>query len=393
MFMNAKILLCFIVAFSRNLLASEVSSNSQPQQLTNIWRYINYSSPKPSVPWDGGPIFTITSGEQWGQVSRGMRMDIMDIKEGIAFFKTNAITARLYRANGDLVEPTEENKKLLNAPIAVGNFSIPGEEPNPQVMTYFPWGANTLHEAWIEVSIGAERYWLEIPYGLDRNPADPLPPAISGGPLHFVPAMNSLTEHDHILRWENIHYVIGKTSDDRELTLIQSNPFWAQSLVDLYRFSKGQDLYSPRTSLCLLNCDGSASGSSCVDLHLDESHYRRTDTFSFSDYSARDLRCCGQIEIKIDEAIYKVSVPSSLYKYVHGHAYGPGAIDFTSKLRVGMTFSEIRRRIGNYNISQKSEKTAGESIRKEYTFAPGDFVVVLTFDKSNHLQSWKCSQK
>lgn len=391
--MNAKLLLCLLLVFNGDLFASEMASNSPPQNPTNIWRYINYSSAKPSVPWDGSPVFSITSGEQWGQVSRGMRLDIMDIKEGFAFFKTNSIVARLDRANGDVVEPTAENKKLLNAPMAVGTFSFPGEEPNPQVMTYFPWGANALQEAWLEVSIGTERYWLELPYGFDRNPADPLPPAMAAGPPHFAPAMDSLTEHDHVMRWENIHYVIGKTPDGRELTLIQSNPFWAQSVVDLYRFDKGQDLYSPRTSVRLLKCDGEVSGASCVDLHLDESHYRRTDTFSFSDYGSRDLRCWGQIEIKIDEESYRVSAPSSLYKYVHGHAYEPGAVDFTSKLRAGMTFSEIRGRIANYNISQKSEKAVGESLQKEYAFAPGAFVVVLTFDKSNHLQSWKCSQK
>jgi hypothetical protein len=391
--MNAKLLLCLLLVFSGDIFASEMATNSQPRNPTNIWRYINYSFPKPSEQWDGSPTFSITSGEQWGQVSRGLRLDIMDIKEGFAFFKTNSIVAHLYRAKGDIVEPTEENKKRLNTPMAVGNFAIAGEEPNPQVMVYFPWGSNALQESWIEVSIGSERYWLEIPYGFDRDPADSLPPAIAAGPPHFASAMNALTEHDHVVRWENIHFVIGKTPDGRELTLIQSNPFYAQSVVDLYRFDKGQDLYSPRTSVRLLKCDGNASVTSCIDLHLDDSHYRRTDTFSFSDYSTRDLRCWGQIEIKIDEAIYKVSVPSSLYKYVHGHAYEPGAVDFTSKLRAGMTFSEIRVRIANYNISQKSEKAVGESLQKEYAFAPGAFAVVLTFDKSNHLQSWKCSQK
>jgi hypothetical protein len=386
--MNAKILLCLIAVFSRAVFASEVASNTPPE-LHTTWRYINYAFAKPGERWDGSPTFSITSGEQWDQVSRGLRVDIMNLNVGFAFFKTNSIVARLYRANGEIVEPTEANKKLLNAPIAVSTASIAGEEPNPQVMTYFPWSTNTLQEAWLEISIGSERYWLEIPYGLDRNPTEPLPPAVPGGPPRFVPAMSSLTEHDHVVRWENIHYVIGKTPDERELTLIQSNPFDAQSRVDLYRFPKNQDLYSPRTSVQLLTPDGSVREGKCVDLHLDDNHLRRTDTFDLFDRGTDDLRCWGKIEIKIDDETYLVSIPSSLYKYFHGHAYKPAAVDFMSKLRVGMTLAETERLLHNYNVSRKSSKVVGENHENEYAFTPDAGAVVLTFDKSDRLQSWK----
>jgi hypothetical protein len=387
--MNAKILLCLVVLLSRAVFAAEVVSNTQPPELHTVWRYINYPFPNPAVQWDGSPTFSVTSGQQWDQVSRGLRVDIMDLKVGFAFFKTNSIVARLYRGNGEIVEPTEANKKLLNAPVSVSTFSVPGQEPNPQVMTYFPWGINTLQEAWIEVSIGSERYWLEIPYGLDRNPTDPLPPAVPGGPPRFAPAMKSLTEHDHVLRWDNVHYVIGKTPDGRELTLIQSNPFDAQSRVDLYRSSKSQDLYSPRTSVQLLKPDGSVREGKCVDLHLDDNHLRRTDTFDLFDRGTDDLRCFGKIEIKIDDETYQVSVPSSLYAYVHGHAYKPAAVDFMSKLRVGMSLKDIERRLTAYNASRKSSKVVGESRQNEYAFNPDSGTVALTFDKSDRLERWK----
>jgi len=136
--------------------------------------------------------------------------DIMNIVPGFGFFKTNAITARLYRANGEIVEPTADGKKLLNTPAGGRHVSGPNWRPLPQVMTRFPWGTNALEECWIEVSMGPERYWLEIPYGFDRNPADPLPPSIPGGPPKFASAMKSLTEHDHVLRWQNVHYDLGE---------------------------------------------------------------------------------------------------------------------------------------------------------------------------------------
>jgi hypothetical protein len=386
-----KILICLPLIFSWGLFAAEPATNSQPREVT--WRYINYRFPKPFEQWDGSPSFSVTSGEQWGQVSRGLRVDIMNIKEGFAFLKTNPVVACLYRPNGDIVQPTKEGKTILNAPISVSTASFAGEEPNPQVMTYFPWGTNTLEESWIEVSVGPERYWLEIPYGLDRNPAEPPPATIPGGPPRFVSAMNSLTEHDHVVRWENVHYPIGRTPDGRELTLIQSNPFDATSDVDLYRDSKNQDLYSPQTGVRLVRPDGSVSEGKCVNLHLDDNHLRRTDTFDLFDRGADDLRCWEQIEIKIADETYRVGVPSSLCKYVHGHAYKPAAVDFISHLRPGMTLSEAERSLKNYNVSQKSAQTAGTTRQREYSFKPDDGEIMLRFDESDRLVSWKGGSK
>src|SRR5277367_2184253 len=105
--MKPKLILCLalvlFIPFS-NLFASEPSTTSQPQKLVHNWEYITF-------PWilpDGKncPSFLVSSGEQYDQVSRGLRLDIMNIVQGFGFFKTNAVTARLYRANGESVEPT-----------------------------------------------------------------------------------------------------------------------------------------------------------------------------------------------------------------------------------------------------------------------------------------------
>jgi hypothetical protein len=68
--------------------------------------------------WPAGPVANIPTR------TRGIPLEIMDIVQGFEFFKTNAIAARLYRANGEIVEPTEEGKKLLNAPAYISTFSI-----------------------------------------------------------------------------------------------------------------------------------------------------------------------------------------------------------------------------------------------------------------------------
>jgi hypothetical protein len=314
--------LVLFIPFS-NLFASETPANSQPQKLVHNWEYITF-------PWtlpDGKscPSFLVGSGEQYNQVSRGLRLDIMNIVQGFGFFKTNAIAVRLFRANGEIVEPTAEGKELLNAPISVGTFSYPGMEPNPQVLTYFPWSINALEESWIEVSMGTERYWVEIPYGFDRNPADPLPPSIPGGPPKFVPAMKSLTDHDHVMRWQTVHYDLGVIQNGWRLSLIQSNSVDAESEVVLYRedvkigTATSWETNSPATALSVLDASGTIIGSHCTDVHIQDGGMERSNKYVIA-RNGDDQRCLGQIKISVDNKSYWVVVPSSLYKYTHGHA-------------------------------------------------------------------------
>lgn len=391
-------LLLPIVTFGDESTAS-VATNSQSQalkpapsgrlgaqMLTNVWMYINFPFPKPEEEWNGSPVFLVSSGKQWDQISRGLRLDILNITQGFQFFKTNAVTATLHRANGEVVEPIAEGKKMLRFPSFAGS-SYPGEEMMPQVMTYFPWGSNTLAECWIEVSIPPKRYWLEIPYGFDRNPADPLPPAMPGGPARFSAAMKSLTEHDHVVRWENVHYDLGRTHDGGELALIQSNPFDAEGKVAFYTDHGPRTVYTPRTSLRVLDADGTVIEGRCVDLHLNDGPYRRADTFDFGRHGD-DSRSWGQIEITIDEEGFQVKVPSSLYKYTHGRAYRPVATDFLVHLRVGMKLGEVDRAAKNYNGARNSDVSSGMSHRYQYVFKADAAEAALQFDESDRLVSW-----
>jgi hypothetical protein len=263
----------------------------------------------------------------FNEVSRGLRMDILNITPGFAFFKTNAITARLYRANGEIVEPTALGKEMLNAPISANTFSRAGAESPPQVMTYFPWGSNVLEESWIEVTIASERYWVEIPYGFDRNPEDPLAPSNTNGPPRFVPAMKSLTEHDHVVRWQNVHYDLGEIQNGWRLFLIQSNSDEAESQVVLYPEdikigtahswnAAAWKTNSPATALRVLDATGTIIGSHYIDAGL---QYDGMGYMYDLVRNGDDQRCWGQIEISVGDKTYGVVVPSSLYKYAHGH--------------------------------------------------------------------------
>lgn len=394
--MNPKILLCLalglFIPFS-NSFASESPTNSQPQKLVHKWEYISFpwtlpdgkSCPAFSAGWPGGSARS-------DEISRGLRLDIMNIVPGFGFFKTNAITAHLYRASGEIVEPTVEGKKLLNTPVGGSTFSGPNWRPLPQVMTRFPWGTNALEECWIEVSMGPERYWLEIPYGFDRNPADPLPPSIPGGPPKFASAMKSLTEHDHVLRWQNVHYDLGEIQNGWRLSLIQANPFDAESEVMLYKESEvgktSWDLFSPRTTVHILDADGTVINGRCINIHLHDDNMRRTDTFQ-SGRHGDDQRSWGQIEISVDNKSYRVIVPSSLYKYIHGHASKPVATAFLSTLRVGMTLGEADQVSRNYNGIRNFTVSSAAHHQYRYSFLPDVSEVTLQFDESDRLVSWK----
>jgi len=314
--------LLFLVLF-RNSFAGKPQTNGQPPELVHNWDYIKFRWTPPDD--KGRPDFIIGHDHN-GEGSRGLRLDILNVTQGFGFFKTNAITARLYRANGEIVEPTADGRKSLNAPFSV-SAGLSSRQPNPpQVMTWFPWGANALEESWIEISISPERYWLEIPYGFDRNPTDPLSPSMPGSSPKFVSAMKSLTEHDHVLRWQNVHYDLGVIQNGWGLSLLQSNPFDAESEVVLCRddIAVGKSMYlwnlhTPRTTVRLLYADGSVINSLCTDIRLHGDGMRRSDTFHINRNGFDNRRCWGQIEISVDDKSYRVVLPSSLYKYTHGH--------------------------------------------------------------------------
>jgi len=320
--MNLKLIFSFalgiLILFSHSF-ASEPPTNGPPQKLVHHWQYITF-------PWtlpDGKqcPSFLCGYDENNGL---GLRLEILGIMP--EFFKTNVITARLYRADGEIVEPTVEGKKILNYPISINTATRKaGIETPSQVMTFFPWDTNALEESWIEVTMGPERYWVEIPYGFDRNPADPLPPSFPGGPPRFISAMKSLTDHDHVVRWQTVHYDLGVIQNGWRLSLIQSNSVDAESEVVLYRddvkigIATSWATDSPATAVRVLDASGTILGSRCTDVHIQDGGMERSNRYDIA-HNGDEQRCWGQIEISVDNQTYRVIVPSSIYKFAHGHA-------------------------------------------------------------------------
>ncbi|HUB68322.1 MAG TPA: hypothetical protein VL981_12630 [Candidatus Methylacidiphilales bacterium] len=284
-------------------------ANEASSTVATPWRVIDYGW-TPKI-----PFFSLwpNNGEQ------GLYLQIEGLSLDMS--KPTHFTARLYRENGEVVDLTPEGKQLLNAPMSISTVSVPGQPPvGNMVVTFFPWGPNTLEASWIEVSMGTERYWLEIPYGLDRNPQDPLPPPVPGGPPKIIPAMKHLTSHDHVIHWAGVQYDLDKIHNVWNLSLGQSNLSNGQSEAVLHCW--GDTL---QATLRVLDLHGDGIGISSVtrierppDSDADS---QPRDVFLLSRIGG-DVRCWGQIEITVGSKSCRVVVPSSLYKYTHGHVAG-----------------------------------------------------------------------
>jgi hypothetical protein len=191
----------------------------------------------------------------------------------------------------------------------------------------FPWGNNVLEEAWIELHFPEQTYWLEIPYGFTRNPADPpAPPAPQLGIPTLAVATKDLRPKDQIVPWVSVEYDLGEIQNKWSLSLKQANRFDGETELILYREDQqiGKSIHrwemsSPQTTLKILRADGRSVGSICMSVRRHDDGMRRSDTFRiFRDPgNARDW---GRMVITVDEKSYELVMPSSLFRYTHGVA-------------------------------------------------------------------------
>jgi hypothetical protein len=197
-------------------------------------------------------------------------------------------------------------------------------------MTYnldytFPWSRNALDEAWIELHVAGQTYWLELPYGFIRNPADPEPTDADRSYPEFPPAMKNLTDKDILVPWLHVDYDLSEPQNHWRFSLRLSNPGDARAEIILYRDSTpaGRSRYpwkleAPVTSM-QIEWPGSTITGRKITIHLREDDVSRSDIFKFNrDGSSEKGRGWGTVQIKVDDDSYSLRVPSSLFKCAHG---------------------------------------------------------------------------
>jgi hypothetical protein len=284
-------------------------------KLRHAWQYVFY----PQLKYQGTnglSFLALPNGE--GHV---LCLDISTYSIGLpAMFKKGNLSARLHRANGQVDEIDKKYGVPLEHAIGYSSGSSLDGGMTYSAIALFPWGTNNLAESWFEVHIGKECYWIELPYGFDQNPQDISITNIAGGPPKFDSAMKSLGEHDHVIRWETVQYRLGWIQNHWSLSLMQSNSTHGASEVILYREdNKPWDLFSPRTAMRIVHADGTTTAARCIELRQPEDFMRRNDTFVFGAWDD-PTRSWDQLEISVDDKSYRIAIPSSMYKYRHGHA-------------------------------------------------------------------------
>jgi len=313
-------MLSFALFLALSILSDGHAADTNKSEKAHQWQIISFSTTDGKM----HPDFSLRPTDKEDSLALFIEFT------GHKLTKGHGITAQLHRESGEAVNSVGGNLDDPSpAPVSKRPY-LPGQ-PQPENMSWsatttFPWGKNTLESGWIEVSLGDDRYWLEIPYGFDRNPHDPLPPAISGKGPKPDPALKTLGENDHIVQWQAVGYDFGTIQNGWGLTLNQSNDGDGASEVVLYRDDQAieksiylWDMHSPRTQVHALDSDGTAVNSRCVNIHLDDDGFRRRDSFNLDRYGFDDERCWGQIEVSVDGKNYRLTIPSSLYKFMHGH--------------------------------------------------------------------------
>src|ERR1700730_1276120 len=143
-------------------------------QLHDGWEEIEYSPL--TVPWKGKPRdlrVSLRNGTKDFTLcfSNGFRRG-----EDSQFIEPAQITAFLHYAG---------EKKVIAGKTEFKGWGWISFSSGPgyirRLNYVFPWGRNVLKEAWVELRLPGQRYWLEVPYGFTRNPQERLSPAIAPG--------------------------------------------------------------------------------------------------------------------------------------------------------------------------------------------------------------------
>ena len=265
---------------------------------------------------------TVLVGSGGGDEIRHLRFDVLwsarrDAALPGAIADPSKFVVRLHLSDGKVVMPMVGKSPPVW--IGAGSAGI-----TYSLIYLFPWDRNVMEEAWVELVLLGQTYWIELPYGFTRNPADALPSDATRKEPVFPPTMKTLGAKDHLVPWQHVSYDLGKIQNAWRLSLEVANPFDAQAEVTLYRDDSkiGGSMFlwsldTPRTAMEIKTARGRALPARRMGIRLHEDGMRRIDDFSFNRVP-EEGRDWGRVVIQVDDKAYECVVPSSLFKYVHG---------------------------------------------------------------------------
>ncbi|MDB6175870.1 MAG: hypothetical protein JWL59_5181 [Chthoniobacteraceae bacterium] len=286
----------------------------------HAWQSIEY--PRLPVPGLETENLSVLVGSGGGDEASHLRFDVLwsggrDEALPVVIADADKFVVRLHLSDGKVILPQPE--KRPQSWMGAGSRGM-----TYSLIYLFPWQRNEMEEAWIEFALPRQTYWIELPYGFTRDPADALPADSKRGEPVFPPTMKTPGEDGKMVPWLRVNYNLGQIQNGWRLSLKIANPFDAKAEVILYRDDSrvGQSMFlwkldTPRTAMEIKTGNGSIIAAHAMGIRLHEDGMRRSDNYSFNRYpeGGRDW---GKVVIRVDEKACEGVVPSSLFKYVHG---------------------------------------------------------------------------
>lgn len=301
--------------------------------VSHVWRGISYPPlPIPGAEHDrmhvsvssGGPLGEVGSTAEPSHLRFDLQWSGVRSQMPKAIADAATIRLRLHTGDGKVFAPDR-------SATWIGVRGGGGDDGAEYFLTStFPWCRNSLDEAWFEFHAGSEVYWVELPYGFARNPSDPERPEPTRGPPQFPPAMTTLGDHDVLVPWLHVDYDLGRIENGWRLSIELGNPFDAHAETILSRDDSRMGssgllgkIDSPNTGMEIQPPGGPKLVGREIEMGIrpDGGGIRRRDVYDFDrfiDDSPSDRRTWGIATIHVEDMSYSISIPSSLFMYVHG---------------------------------------------------------------------------
>jgi hypothetical protein len=179
------------------------------------------------------------------------------------------------------------------------------------LIAVFPAEPGGLDEAWFEMQAAGHTYWLELPYGLARNPSGGALDDPTRGSATLPSQLHALTETDTLVPWVAVRYEL-----DRGASLEMIDACDGRARVTLDRTTSSETTID---SLPIAVAIHRADGQVLLGREIERSIRPRQSVFDFRRLAGGDAagRTWDAVWVEIDGVRRTVVIPSSLFLLGH----------------------------------------------------------------------------
>lgn len=265
------------------------------------WSLLDYEMNIPCLPGEKLAI-SVTPG---AYDTRSLKVDLSWIDRGDGGPAFDRLKMRLHYPDGHVIE----------ASYASGPFMVTAGVLMHLQHFVFPYGDNTLTEAWFELRADDRTYWLEVPYGFTRNPEYPPPPSDpKAEDSPFAPAMFQMRKDDDIVRWSSVQYKYGPIQNGWDLEVNIAHRGDIRCQVKLRRPDGRWAIHTPVTTVRVERDNSGPMVGEQISSYLRHPNCRE-DEFTF-DFKPLTGRSWGNLIVTVDDKPYSRTI--SLGTFLEG---------------------------------------------------------------------------